>query len=91
MKKLKGEVARKEGMLKATQSELDKVLHSYTPSLRMTVVSHCVQQCSCQVCYSAHLYILQIASALSVCIVVISIAMSTQKAACSKIADVVPL
>lgn len=29
VKKLKGEVARKMGMLKATQSELDKVLLSF--------------------------------------------------------------
>ncbi len=31
VKKLKGEVARREGMLKATQAELDKVLRATQP------------------------------------------------------------
>jgi hypothetical protein len=32
VKKLKGEVTRKEGMLKATQAELDKVLRATQPA-----------------------------------------------------------
>lgn len=42
VKKLKAEVTRKEGMLKATQSELDKV---YLPTWADVIISCCCRLC----------------------------------------------